>query len=501
MRKLLMSLLMAGSLLSVGIGAALADDASAPAAASAPDTTASAPAASDAAAAPAASAPAADASAAPAASAPADASAAAAASDAAPAAPTAPFSLDSSKISSGDTAWMLTSTALVLFMTIPGLALFYAGMVRKKNVLATVMQSFAITCIVTVIWTVVGYSLAFTPGGSFLGGFSRVMLHGMAYIKGDKATTLTVSHLAPTIPESVYFVYQMTFAIITPALITGAFADRMKFSAMLIFMTLWSIIVYSPIAHMVWEPTGWLATAGILDFAGGTVVHINAGIAGLVCCLVLGKRTGYGKDSMAPHNLVLTMIGGSMLWVGWFGFNAGSAVAADGRAGFAMLTTQVATAMAALGWMFAEWIAKGKPSVLGIVSGAVAGLVAITPASGFVGVGGALAIGLIAGVVCFWSATWLKHKMGYDDSLDAFGVHCIGGIVGALLTGVFAVKDIGGADGSVILQAKGVLTTLVYSGVISFILLKIIDMTIGLRVTEEEEREGLDVILHGEHVE
>ncbi|SIT39808.1 ammonium transporter [Paraburkholderia piptadeniae] len=500
MRKLLMSLLMAGSLLSVGIGAALADDASAPAAASAPDTTASAPASSDAAA-PAASAPAADASAAPAASAPADASAAAAASEAAPAAPTAPFSVDSSKLNSGDTAWMLTSTALVLFMTIPGLALFYAGMVRKKNVLATVMQSFAITCLVTVIWTVIGYSLAFTPGGSFLGGFSRVMLHGMAYIKGDKATTLTVSHLAPTIPESVYFVYQMTFAIITPALITGAFADRMKFSAMLIFMTLWSIIVYSPIAHMVWEPTGWLASAGILDFAGGTVVHINAGVAGLICCLVLGKRTGYGKDSMAPHNLVLTMIGGSMLWVGWFGFNAGSAVAADGRAGFAMLTTQVATAMAALGWMFAEWIAKGKPSVLGIVSGAVAGLVAITPASGFVGVGGALAIGLIAGVVCFWSATWLKHKMGYDDSLDAFGVHCIGGIVGAILTGVFAVKDIGGFDGSVILQLKGVLTTLVYSGVISFILLKIIDATIGLRVTEEEEREGLDVILHGEHVE
>lgn len=501
MRKLLMSLLMAGSLLTVGIGAALADDAPAPAAASAPDTTASAPAASDAAAAPAASAPAADASAAPAASAPADASAAAAASDAAPAAPTAPFSVDSSKISSGDTAWMLTSTALVLFMTIPGLALFYAGMVRKKNVLATVMQSFAITCIVTVIWTVVGYSLAFTPGGSFIGGFSRVFMSGMNYIKGDKATTLTVSHLAQTIPESVYFVYQMTFAIITPALITGAFADRMKFSAMLIFMTLWSIIVYSPIAHMVWEPTGWLASAGILDFAGGTVVHINAGIAGLVCCLVLGKRTGYGKDSMAPHNLVLTMIGGSMLWVGWFGFNAGSAVAADGRAGFAMMTTQVATAMAALGWMFAEWIAKGKPSVLGIVSGAVAGLVAITPASGFVGVGGALAIGLIAGVVCFWSATWLKHKMGYDDSLDAFGVHCIGGIVGALLTGVFAVKDIGGADGSLLLQAKGVVTTLVYSGVISFILLKIIDVTIGLRVTEEEEREGLDVILHGEHVE
>jgi ammonium transporter, Amt family len=414
--------------------------------------------------------------------------------------PVAPFSVDSSKISAGDTAWMLTSTALVLFMTIPGLALFYAGMVRKKNVLATVMQSFAITCIVTIIWTVVGYSLAFTPGGSYIGGFSRVFMSGMNYIKGDKATTLTVSHLASTIPESVYFVYQMTFAIITPALITGAFADRMKFSAMLMFMPLWSIIVYSPIAHMVWEPTGWLASAGILDFAGGTVVHINAGIAGLVCCLVLGKRTGYGKEVMAPHNLVLTLIGGSMLWVGWFGFNAGSAVAADGRAGFAMMTTQVATAMAALGWMFAEWIAKGKPSVLGIVSGAVAGLVAITPASGFVGVGGALAIGLIAGVVCFWSATRLKHKMGYDDSLDTFGVHCIGGIVGAILTGMLAVKDIGGADGSLLLQAKGVLFTLVYSGGVSFILLKIIDMVVGLRVTEEEERQGIDVALHGEHV-
>ncbi|CAH2901132.1 MULTISPECIES: ammonium transporter [Paraburkholderia] len=497
MRKLLMSLLMAGSLLAGGVGAALADDASAPAAASAATSdTASAPA-PDASAAAAASAPAADASAAPAAS----AAAAPAASDAAPAAPTAPFSVDSSKINSGDTAWMLTSTALVLFMTIPGLALFYGGMVRKKNVLATLMQSFAITCLVTIIWTVVGYSLAFTPGGSFIGGFSRVFMAGMNYIKGDKATTLTVSHLAPTIPETVYFVYQMTFAIITPALITGAFADRMKFSAMLVFMALWSIIVYSPIAHMVWEPTGWLASAGVLDFAGGTVVHINAGIAGLVCCLVLGKRVGYGKEAMAPHNLTLTLIGGAMLWVGWFGFNAGSAVAADGRAGFAMFATQVATAAAALAWMFAEWAAKGKPSVLGIVSGAVAGLVAITPASGFVGTLGSLVIGIVAGVVCFWSATWLKHKLGYDDSLDAFGVHCVGGIVGALLTGVFAVKDIGGFDGSVLLQAKGVLTTLIYSGVVSFILLKIIDMTMGIRVTEEQEREGLDVSLHGEHVE
>jgi Amt family ammonium transporter len=420
---------------------------------------------------------------------------------AAPAAPTEPFSVDSSKINSGDTAWMLTSTALVLFMTIPGLALFYAGMVRKKNVLATVMQSFAICCLVTILWTVVGYSLAFTPGNAFIGGFSRVFLHGMNYIHGDKATTLTVSHLAPTIPESVYFVYQMTFAIITPALIAGAFADRMKFSAMLVFMGLWTIIVYSPIAHMVWEPTGWLSAAGILDFAGGTVVHINAGIAGLVCCLVLGKRVGYGREVMAPHNLVLSLIGASMLWVGWFGFNAGSAVAADGRAGFAMLTTQIATAFAAFGWMFAEWLAKGKPSVLGIISGAVAGLVAITPASGYVGVTGAIVIGIAAGVVCFWSATWLKTKLGYDDSLDAFGVHGVGGILGALLTGIFAVKDIGGADGSILLQAKGVLTTLVYSGVVSFILLKVIDMVMGLRVTEEEEREGLDVTLHGEHVE
>ena len=427
--------------------------------------------------------------------------AAAAAAAAAAATPTAPFSVDSSKINSGDTAWMLTSTALVLFMTIPGLALFYGGMVRKKNVLATLMQSFAITCVVTLVWVVIGYSLAFTPGNSFIGGLSRVFLSGMNYIKGDKATTLTVSHLATTIPESVYMTYQMTFAIITPALICGAFADRMKFSAMLVFMTLWSVIVYAPIAHMVWEPTGWLATAGILDFAGGTVVHINAGIAGLVCALMLGKRVGYGKEHMAPHNLVLTLVGAAMLWVGWFGFNAGSAVAADGRAGFAMMATQVATATAALGWMFAEWLTKGKPSVLGIASGAVAGLVAITPASGYVGVLGSLVIGVVAGVVCFWSATWLKGKLGYDDSLDCFGVHGIGGIIGALLTGVFAVKDIGGADGSVILQAKGVLTTLVYSGILSYVLLKIIDLVIGIRVTEEEEREGLDISLHGEHVE
>jgi Amt family ammonium transporter len=384
-------------------------------------------------------------------------------------------------------------------MTIPGLALFYGGMVRKKNVLATLMQSFAITCLVTVLWVVAGYSIAFMPGGSFFGSFDRLMLDGMLFQK--EAGKLTVSHLATSIPESVYMMFQMTFAIITPALIAGAFADRMKFSAMLWFMGLWSLLIYSPIAHMMWEPTGFWAGRGVLDFAGGTVVHINAGIAGLVCALVLGKRLGYGREAMAPHNLTLTLIGASMLWVGWFGFNAGSAVAADGRAGMAMFVTQFATAAAALAWMFTEWITKGKPSVLGIASGAVAGLVAITPASGFVGAFGALVIGIAAGIVCFFAATTVKRALGYDDSLDAFGVHCVGGIVGALLTGVLNVKEISGADGSFMIQLGAVATTLVYSGVGSFILLKVIDLVIGLRVTEEQEREGLDLSLHGERIE
>ncbi|NNM83488.1 MAG: ammonium transporter [Burkholderiales bacterium] len=444
-----------------------------------------------------------------------DASAPAAAAAAAPAAPaaaapapapTAPFMLEVGKINSGDNAWMLTSTALVLMMTIPGLALFYGGMVRKKNVLATLMQSFAITCLVTVLWMIAGYSLAFTPGSNaYLGGFDRLFLNGMSFVNGSK---VSVSHLAQTIPESTFMMFQMTFAIITPALMTGAFADRMKFSAMLIFITVWSLAVYSPIAHWVWEPSGWLAAKGILDFAGGTVVHINAGIAGLVTALVLGKRLGYGKEPMAPHNLVLTVIGASLLWVGWFGFNAGSAVAADGRAGLAMAVTQIATGAAALAWMIAEWMAKGKPSVLGIASGAVAGLVAITPASGFVGPVGSLVIGFAAGAICFWSATYLKAMLGYDDSLDCFGVHGVGGIVGALLTGVFAVKDIGGTAGvlegntaQLMTQALGVGTTLVYSGIVTFVILKVIDMVIGLRVTEEQEREGLDVTLHGERVE
>ena len=403
------------------------------------------------------------------------------------------------KISSGDTAWMLTSTALVLMMTIPGLALFYGGMVRKKNVLATLMQSFAITALVTILWWVIGYSWAFTPGSPYLGGSTRALMNGMTFMKD--AGKLSVSHLATTIPETVYAMFQLTFAIITPALIAGAFADRMKFSAMLIFMTVWSLVVYAPIAHWVWEPSGWLAAKGVLDYAGGTVVHINAGIAGLMSCLVLGKRLGYGKEAMPPHNLVLTLIGASLLWVGWFGFNAGSAVAADGRAGMAMAATQIATAAAALAWMFAEWIMKGKPSVLGIASGAVAGLVAITPASGFVGPTPAVIIGLVAGVVCFLAATSLKSALGYDDSLDAFGVHGIGGIVGALLTGVFASKEISGVEGSVITQLWGVGTTVIYGGIASFVILKVIDMTIGLRVTEEQEREGLDISLHGERVD
>jgi ammonium transporter, Amt family len=426
----------------------------------------------------------------------------AAASDAAPAAaPTEPFLVSADKISGGDTAWMLTSTALVLMMCIPGLALFYGGMVRKKNVLATLMQSFACTCVVTILWWLIGYSWAFTPGSKFIGGTSRALFGGIQFIASAAGNKLTVSHLAPTIPETVYAMFQMTFAIITPALIAGAFADRMKFSAMLVFLAAWSLLVYAPIAHMVWEPTGWLNLSGVLDYAGGTVVHINAGVAGLASCLVLGKRLGYGKEAMPPHNLALTLIGASLLWVGWFGFNAGSAVAADGRAGMAMLATQMATGAAALGWMFAEWVSKGKPSMLGVASGAVAGLVAITPASGFVGPTPAVIIGLVAGVVCFIAATSLKHAFKYDDSLDAFGVHGVGGIIGALLTGVFASKEISGMDGSVLVQAKGVAVTVVYGFIVSYVILTIIDKTMGLRVTEEQEREGLDISLHGESLE
>jgi len=404
-------------------------------------------------------------------------------------------------IDSGDTAWMLTSTALVLMMTVPGLALFYGGMVRKKNVLSIVMQCFATTCIVTVAWMVLGYSWAFTDGGamqSYLGGASQFMLKNM--------TLDSTNALAATIPESVFMTFQMTFAIITPALIVGAFADRMKFSALVLFMTLWLLFVYAPIAHWVWGG-GFLGGAGVLDFAGGTVVHINAGIAGLVTAIYLGKRTGYGSENMAPHNLVYSLTGAALLWVGWFGFNAGSAVAANGRAGMAMAVTQIATAMAALAWMFAEWVVHRKPSVLGIISGAVAGLVAITPASGFVGPVGALWIGAAAGVGCFFAATTVKRALGYDDSLDVFGVHCIGGIIGAILTGVFAVEAIGGAKGAlegnvgqIWTQVEGVAMTLAWSGVATFVILIVVNLLTGVRVSQPVEVEGLDINLHGEVV-
>ncbi|MBI1195269.1 MAG: ammonium transporter [Gammaproteobacteria bacterium] len=398
-------------------------------------------------------------------------------------------------LNSGDTAWMLTATALVLFMTIPGLSLFYAGMVRSKNVLSIMMQCFAITCLVSVIWAVYAYSIAFGGDGAVMGGFAKAFLAGVG-----------VDTLSGSIPETVFMTFQMTFAIITPALIVGAFAERMKFSAILLFMGIWVSVVYAPIAHWVWGG-GWLSKFGVQDFAGGTVVHINAGIAGLVTALVLGRRKGYPETMMAPHNLTLTVAGAGMLWVGWFGFNAGSELAADGTAGMAMAVTQIATAAAALGWMFAEWMRHGKPSALGIASGAVAGLVAITPASGSVGPMGAIVIGAVAGVGCFIAATSLKRALGYDDSLDAFGVHGIGGIIGALLTGVFSATSLGGsglAEGhdtimqQVIAQGIGVLATVVYCAVATFIILKIVDAVVGLRVTEEEESQGLDLSSHDE---
>jgi Amt family ammonium transporter len=401
-------------------------------------------------------------------------------------------------IDSGNTAWMMTSSALVLMMAIPGLALFYAGMVRKKNVLSVLMQVFATVCVLALVWMIVGYSLAFGEGGAYVGDLSKAFLAG-----------LSVYSVSGTIPESVFMMFQMTFFMITPALIVGAFVDRMKFSSMLVFMVLWSVVVYAPVAHWVWASTGFLFGEGVLDYAGGTVVHINAGIAGLVCCIVLGKRIGYGQEYMAPHNLTLTLIGTSLLWVGWFGFNAGSALAADGRAGMAFASTHIGAAAAAVSWMLVEWVAKGKPSLLGIASGAVAGLVAITPAAGFVLPGGALVIGLVSGIVCYWAATSLKHMLGYDDSLDVFGVHGIGGIVGAILTGVFAVGAVGGdaarglLDGNpaqLWIQVKGVLYTVAWSAVASFVLLKLIDLVMGLRVDTDSEREGLDLALHGESV-
>ena len=399
-------------------------------------------------------------------------------------------------LDTGNTAWMLVSTALVLMMSIPGLALFYGGMVRKKNVLATVMQTFAVTCLVTVLWFLVGYSLAFSDGGgmqAYLGGFSKVLHHGIGV-----ATLWPVGN----IPEFVFSMFQMTFAIITPALIAGAFAERMKFSALLLFMGLWLIFVYAPVAHWVWGG-GFLGSAGVLDFAGGTVVHINAGVAGLVCALVLGKREGYGQVNMAPHNLVLSVIGASLLWVGWFGFNAGSELAADGLAAAAMMNTQVAAASAGLAWMFTEWLVAKKPSILGIISGAVAGLVAVTPASGFVNPTGAFVIGIVAGIVCYFAAVKVKHMFGYDDSLDAFGVHGVGGIVGALLTGLLADPEINalGKDHSIFTQLYGIVFTILWAAIASFVILYVVKALVGLRPTKQEEVEGLDITLHGEVVQ
>ncbi|MFT8354251.1 MAG: ammonium transporter [Gluconobacter japonicus] len=419
-------------------------------------------------------------------------------------------------IDTGDTAWMLVSTALVLMMTVPGLALFYGGMVRKKNVLATLIQSFAICCIASLVWMVAGYSLAFSNGTPWIGDLSRALLNGVAanFHNGvDSAFTLgagTAAAVPMTIPESVYMMFQMTFAVITPALITGAYAERMKFSSMCVFTILWLLVVYAPVAHWVWSPTGWVAGLGAVDFAGGTVVHINSGVAGLVCAYVLGKRRGVGTDDMSPFNLTYAIIGASLLWVGWFGFNAGSALGANGRAGMAMLTTQLAAAAGGVAWMVVEWARTGKPTALGIISGVVAGLVAITPAAGFVLPGGAVVIGLIAGAVCFWSATWLKHTLGYDDSLDAFGVHGTGGIIGALLTGLLAYGPLSATDANptgtvgslsqLLAQAEAVCVTIVWCVIMTFVILKILDRVMGLRVSAEEELEGLDMTMHGERI-
>ncbi|MDO5638544.1 MAG: ammonium transporter [Neisseria sp.] len=408
-----------------------------------------------------------------------------------------------SEISNGDTAWVMTSAVLVLFMTIPGLALFYGGMVRKKNILSTMMHSFSVTALVSVLWMVIGYSLAFTPGNAFIGGLDRVFLSGIGLDMGKEMAT--VSPNAGSIPETVFMFFQMTFAVISTAIITGSFAERMKFSAMMLFSGLWMLLVYVPTAHWVWGG-GFMGEGGVLDYAGGTVVHINAGIAGLVTAIVLGKRVGYGKEAMPPHNMALTLTGAAMLWVGWFGFNAGSAVAADASAGMAMAVTQIAAASAALTWLLCEKTAGHRPSALGLASGAVSGLVGITPAAGFVGPQGALAIGILTAIGCYFASVILKRKLGYDDSLDAFGIHGFGGLIGAVLTGVFFSNQIFGGEATVgsqvFIQLKDALTTVVYSGVVSFVILKIVGAVCGgLRVEKDIEREGLDLNIHGERVE
>lgn len=398
-------------------------------------------------------------------------------------------------LDTGDTAWVLVSTALVLLMTIPGLALFYGGMVRKKNVLSTMAHSFMVACVVSITWVMIGYTLAFGEGNAFIGNLDKFMLSG-----------ITTEALSGTIPEILFVIFQMTFAIITVAIISGSIAERMKFGAFIAFIAIWSVVVYAPITHWVWGG-GWLGSDGALDFAGGTVVHINSGVAGLVAAYVIGKRMGLGKESMAPHNLTLTVVGASLLWVGWFGFNGGSALGANGSAGYALVVTQVAAAAAAISWLITEKLARGKSSVLGGASGAVAGLVVITPAAGFVTVGGALAMGLIGGVVCFWGITALKRLLKADDSLDAFGLHGVGGIVGAILTAFFASEFIMGDAAPTNLmtqlwvQVEGVLATIAYSAVMTFIILKVIDLVIGLRVEADDERMGLDLSQHGERID
>jgi Amt family ammonium transporter len=420
----------------------------------------------------------------------------------APAPLTQPGLVDASTINGADTAWMMTSTALVLLMTLPGIALFYGGMVRRKSVLNVMACVVVICAIVSILWFAIGYSVAFTPGsgalGHFIGGTDRLWFAGLDYVKDSGK--VAVSHIAPNIPESVYAMFQLTFAIITAALVVGAFVERMRFSAVLIFMSLWTLIVYAPIAHWVWEPNGWLARLGVLDFAGGSVVHINAGVAGLVCAYVLGPRRGYGSEAFSPFNLGLTMAGAGMLWVGWFGFNAGSAVASDGRAGLAMAVTHIAAAAGALSWMAAEWWARGRPSLLGLCSGLVAGLVAITPAAGFVSPRSALLIGLIAGVACYWGATGLKRMLNADDSLDVFGVHGVGGIVGSLLTGVFASKTISGVESSVLMQFIGSASVMLYSLLMTGLALWITSLFVSLRVGETSENDGLDISQHAERM-
>ena len=427
---------------------------------------------------------------------------AAAAAASAPAPLTQPGLVDASSLNGADTAWMMTSTALVLLMTLPGIALFYGGMVRRKSILNVMACVVAICAVVSLLWFMVGYSLAFTPGsgalGHFIGGTERLWFSGLDYVKDTQK--VAVSHIAPNIPESVYSMFQLTFAIITAALVVGAFVERMRFSAVLIFMSLWTVLVYAPIAHWVWEPNGWLARLGVLDFAGGSVVHINAGIAGLVVAYVLGPRRGYGTEAFTPFSLGLTMAGAGMLWVGWFGFNAGSAVASDGRAGLAMAVTHIAAAAGALSWMAAEWMVRSRPSLLGLCSGMVAGLVAITPAAGFVSPRSAVLIGLIAGVACYWGATGLKRMLNADDSLDVFGVHGVGGVVGSLLTGVFASKTISGVDSSVLTQFIGAGSVMLYSLLMTALVLWITSLFVSLRVGETSENDGLDISQHAERM-